>query len=77
MYNSIAFCLIGYCGYEQVDTCSKAHMKSLPQLMRVVAELQAQFIFMTVLIPWSQNDNSSWKYNVQQPKVFVRSTVEY
>ena len=51
MYNSIALCLIGYCGYEPVETCSKAHMVSLRQLMRVVEELQALFIFIRVLIP--------------------------
>ena len=51
MYSSIAFCLTRYCGYEPVDTCSKAHMVSPPQLMRVFQELQALFVFICVLIP--------------------------
>ena len=51
IYSSIAFCLIGYCGYEPVDTCSKAHMATPPQLVRVFQELQALFIFNCVLMP--------------------------
>ena len=51
IYSSIAFCLIGYCGYEPVDTCSKAHMASPSQLVRVFKKLQDLFIFICVLIP--------------------------
>ena len=51
IYSSIAFRLIGYCGYEPVDTCSKAHMVSPPQLVRVFKKLQDLFIIICVLIP--------------------------